>query len=278
MSIQNFSSASYVSDGDEMPIRLGINESSAFSLEKGCVPGNLGSYRRVGDRWFCLGLARATTVVGKLYALNTVTAVNLTAEIVGNGSTTGFLSTEAAGSMRVTITDAAHLSATTEDFYAKGYIFFTNGTGEGSCLRIRSNSAASSNAVTFDLYEPLLTTLDATTDCIIMVNPWSDMLLCDANAGNNINHFAGVSQCAATVSGTTYMYQWFQTWGPAVVLCGAAGGEGQPVMHDDGGSYDGGVDEWDLITDLAGGQVGTTLAAATTAGDYQPTYLTLSRG
>lgn len=271
---ENFSAGSYSSSEGQIPVRLGINEASVESYEKGCVPGNLGIRRQVGDRVFRLALVKLTSVIGKLYGLDTAAAANLSAEIVGT-ATVGFVTAVAVGRRRVSITDATHLSATTKDFYANGYLFITNGTGEGQCLKIKSNEAASSNLVVFDLYDPLAVAVDTTSDVVLMANPWGDMLLTDENAGNNLTQFMGVSQCAATVTSTAYMYQWLQTWGPCVVLAEAAGTEGLPVMHSPGGSHDGGVDEWDTVTDISGGQIGTTLSAATAAGDYQATFLTI---
>jgi len=219
-------------------------------------------------------MVKLTSVTGKLYGFDTAAATNLSAEIVGS-ATVGFLSTEAVGSTSVAITDATHLSATAVDHYAGGYLFMSNGTGEGYAYKIKSNTVAASNKVIFELYDGLVVQPDATSDCFLMANPWGDLLLCDANADNNVTSFAGVSQGAGTVTSTAYIYQWFQTWGPCVVLAGAATKEGEPLMHDDSGSYDGGVLIWDVITDLSGGYLGVGIAPATAAGDYAPTFLTI---
>jgi hypothetical protein len=260
--LTNYSHGHYENDGANIPIRLGLHETSAADSERGCVPGNLGTRKRVGDRVFYLGKVAAATVIGRLYASDTSGVV--TAEI------TNSCTAAAIGATRITITSSTIGSATT-DQYAGGYVAFTNNTGEGQFRRIRKNTAASSNVVIFDLYDPIETAIDTTTDVIVTANLWSDGVICDGNAGTDMGFVWGVSQAITTsteITDDTEHYQWFQTWGPAVCLVGEVTVEGEPLMHDDSGTYDGGVDAWDVVTDIKGGTLGVSMTPATAAGDF----------
>ncbi len=83
---RNFAQGRYATSGDAPVVKLGINETSTESYDNGCIPGNIGARKHIGDRVYRLGTALATTVTGKLYAQDTVAAANLTAEIVGVAS------------------------------------------------------------------------------------------------------------------------------------------------------------------------------------------------
>ena len=66
----------------------------------------------------------------------------------------------AIGATEVTLTDSGTLGSATANQYAGGYLHTTDDAGEGYQYRIKSNTAASSNAVTFTLYDSLASPTD----------------------------------------------------------------------------------------------------------------------
>ena len=64
----NYSQGRYPNDGVNVPVKLGLYEATnGEDHEKGCVPGNIGIRRRIGDRTFVLGTSLVTTIAGTYY-------------------------------------------------------------------------------------------------------------------------------------------------------------------------------------------------------------------
>lgn len=104
--------------------------------------------------------------------------------------------------------------------YAGGYFITTDDTGEGYMYRIESNTATgdpASGKIRLTLKDPIVTTLDATTDFAIVGHTYANLHGSTAATDPVVS---GVSLLSMTVD----YYGFVQTWGPAVVLCDASGG------------------------------------------------------
>lgn len=121
----------------------------------------------------------------------------------------------------------------TKDYYAEGYAFLTNGTGEGQMRKIRSQQALD-NSLTgvknIVLYDPLEVATGADTEMGLHANPYQRVI---ASSTGQTEPVVGVSCVNVTASGaqptdvtaaantiTTYFF-WAQTWGPCAVLNGS---------------------------------------------------------
>ena len=156
----------YPNNGTTVPVKLALGETSVESVEKGCVPGNIGTRVQIDDRVFRLGKFNAAFALGKMYGVDTANAASFSDEI-DNGITAASV-----GNTKITITSTAAFASAAENAYAKGYIYITFSTGLGQTLRIKSSTAATSaNAITFTLYDPLTVALATTTECIVQKNP-----------------------------------------------------------------------------------------------------------
>lgn len=132
----------------------------------------------------------------------------------------------AIGATSVILTDAGTLSAVTADQFAGGYLHTTDDTGEGYQYRIKSNTAASSNAVTFTLYDPLVIAIDTTTDVAITGCQFDELII----ASTTDTLVTGVS----VINMTANYYGWVQVAGIATVLSDGVIPDGAPVTLSDG--------------------------------------------
>jgi len=127
----------------------------------------------------------------------------------------------AIGDTIVQLTD--DVTGITLNEYAGGYLLITDGTGEGKMYRIKGNAASATDTVGFsvEIYKPgILVALDNTSVGTMIQSPWSNV---DHHTKGNYNGTAtefcvGIAMVAATVG----QFLWVQTWGPAIVLAGAA--------------------------------------------------------
>lgn len=142
--------------------------------------------------------------------------------VVGNDYSEGLLAkiddqvtTATAGDREFSMVGAGSEFSTAAEFYAGAYIVFANGTGAGQYYRIKDHSTASSDKITFQLYDKLVTAPDGTTDIMITGNPHGSVITADGtNVGAATDSFAvGVSPIAIT-SG---YYFWAQTRGICAV-------------------------------------------------------------
>jgi hypothetical protein len=125
-----------------------------------------------------------------------------------------------AGNDYFSLTGSGSQFSTTANFYAGGYIVFTDGTGAGQCYRIKSHTTASSDKITFYLYDALVTAPVAATGVMIVGNPFGAVLTADGTSSGAATDswVVGVNPIAIT-SG---YYFWAQTRGVAAVQFDAA--------------------------------------------------------
>jgi hypothetical protein len=117
----------------------------------------------------------------------------------------------AAGDTSFSLTGGGSEFATSANAYAGSYIVFSDGGGAGEYYRIKGHGAASSDKITFELFDKLGTAPTATTDIIIVGSPYGNTLTADGTsiAVDGDNWAIGVSPIAVT-SG---YYFWMQTRG-----------------------------------------------------------------
>ena len=106
------------------------------------------------------------------------------------------------------------MGSATKDLYAGGY--FGNITN-GEQYRIKANTAAVSNSVTFTLYDPIVTAVAATDDYILTPGPYNGVITATVGGGA-YDRVVGINPIAVT-SG---YYFWLQTKGIAFALNDAA--------------------------------------------------------
>ena len=124
--------------------------------------------------------------------------------------TDGKLTAASAGATEVTYTDSGTVGSATLNQYAGGYLHITDDAGEGYQYRIKSNTAASSNAITFTLYDGLEVAVTTDTDVAVTGSLWNNLI--GASATDYV--VCGVTPISFTVN----YYGWVQTRGIATVL------------------------------------------------------------
>jgi len=194
-------------------VRQGLFEESSTQQ------GNVGAERRLEDgRSFRYAYFAAATDRGSLVS----TDVSATCVVEVDGKCTA----ASAGATSVTITDSTTLGSATADQYAGGYLHITDDAGEGHQYRIRGNSAASSNAVDFTLYDGLIVALTSASDIAITGYPY-----------NNVRGAVGTADYIASgvtvMSVTASYYAWVQTRGIATILSNGAIAIGANVTLSD---------------------------------------------
>tara|TARA_X000001388_G_scaffold18882_2_gene12252 strand:- start:2074 stop:2880 length:807 start_codon:yes stop_codon:yes gene_type:complete len=125
--------------------------------------------------------------------------------------TDNFTVSGSAGDREFSMTGGGSEFSTTAEAYAGSYIVFTDGTGAGQYFRIKDHTTASSDKITFQLYDKLVTAPGSDTDIIIVGNPYGAVLAADGTSvGAATDSFAvGVNPIAIS-SG---YYFWMQTRG-----------------------------------------------------------------
>ena len=123
----------------------------------------------------------------------------------------GKLTAAAANATEVTYTDSGTVGSATANQYAGGYLHITDDAGEGHQYRIKSNTAASSNAVTFTLYDGLVVAVTTDTDVGVTGSLYHNVV--GATAGTD-----GVIAGVTTRGLTSNYYGWVQTAGVATIL------------------------------------------------------------
>ena len=128
-------------------------------------------------------------------------------------STTGVSAT--AGNREFAITGSGSQLSSTSGIYAGSYIVFTDGTGAGQYYRIKDHTDASSDKITFQLYDKLITAPVAATGIMIVGGRYGAVITNDrtansgAGAADDDMRPMGVNLIAIT-SG---YYFWMQTRG-----------------------------------------------------------------
>lgn len=162
--------------------------------------------------------------------LNTATGAGLICSpdlsAVSVVDTDGIGAAASAGADEVTLTDAGTLSAVTADQFVGGLLVVTGDDGAGHQYKILSNTAASSNAVTFTLTEPLAAAITTDSDFAITPNLFAKNRGATAATDYVVS---GVTQIAVTAD----YFAWLQTWGRGVVQCdGACAGGSVGTLSD----------------------------------------------
>lgn len=128
------------------------------------------------------------------------------------------------GATQVILTDAGTLGSATADQYAGGYLHTTDEAGEGYTYRIMGNTAASSNAVTFSLYDPLVIALSTSSDVAITGSLWYNVRAAGYDGSAWTDYI--VSGVTNRVMQASY-YGWVQTTGVCTILA-----DGTPAIGD----------------------------------------------
>ena len=189
--------------------------------ESSAQQGNVGAIRRLGD---------GRTYRYCYFAAAVNPGVLCTPDISAGGviDEDNALTAAAIGATTVTATDATLLGSATKDQYAGAYMHLSDDAGEGFTYRIKGNTAASSNAVDFRLYDPLVVAVTTATDFAITPFLYNNVMIATVDADCLL---CGVSVRAMQA---TY-YGWVQTSGIATILAdGAITPVGIPVTLSDG--------------------------------------------
>jgi hypothetical protein len=114
----------------------------------------------------------------------------------------------AAGARSLTYTAVGTI---TENQYRDGLLCVVDGTGQGLQYKIESHLAIAAAATgTINLYDPIVTALDTTTDVMLVPSIYKDVVL----TPDQIVQVVGVPPIPVTAD---YFF-WAQTWGIAPVL------------------------------------------------------------
>ena len=208
-------------------------------LEESSVQqGPVGALRELNDgRRFRYAYFASATAAGLLVSQD----VSATAVV----ETDNIVTAADAGATKVTITDSGTLGSAPADQYAGAYLHTTDDAGEGYTYRIRGNTAASSNAVDFNLYDGLVIAVTTATDVGITGSLWGSVH--GATAGTDYI----VSGVTARVMQAEY-YGWVQTTGVCTILADGSIAIGDNLTLSDGVA--GAVQVKDAETEPLGGQ------------------------
>lgn len=243
--------------------RIGTNQGLYEQSET--AKHNLGEKLELADgRCFRYCYFDAAVTVGKMVApdMSTAAAVEISDGVIATGT---------AGSSVVTIT-ASGSSGPPADFqgvsanqYSGSYLHITDGAGEGFTYRIKSNGAASSDAVEFTLYDPIVTALaTGASDFAISPGLFKNVHVTDATNGAVVDYIP----VGVTVRGVTAeYYAWVQTKGAGTVLADGAITLANRLTLSDG--TNGAVQLKDAETEV---EIGYALATVAT-GEYAPVML-----
>ena len=202
----------------------GYNNASTDSL--GLISGATGGspqgiYAESSAQEYPLGTRRQFED-GRAYRYSKAVAAITAAKVVSTDSvqliaadTNGTFTAASAGAKSITVSDST-LGSATADLYAGAY--FGNITNLEQ-YRIKGNTAASSNSVTFSLYDGIVTAVASSDDYIITPNPYSSVITATVGTGDtDYDRVVGIAPRAIT-SG---YYFWLQTAGVGFALAEAA--------------------------------------------------------
>jgi hypothetical protein len=168
----------------------------------------------------------------------------------------------AIGDIEVQVTVST--TAVTADSYKDGYLQVNDGTGEGQCYRIDSNTyCAASGTTVVTLCDPVRVALvaDSTSKVSLIPNPWYGTVV----QATTTTGQAGVTITVVPAS----HYYWSQTGGLGCVLSNGTDSVGSTQTA---GATDGSVD---IQTDYADIPVGYVILTDNVAGEYKPIWLTI---
>ena len=188
--------------------------------ESSTQQGDVGAMRELADgRRFRYAYFASATAAGLLVSQD----VSATAVV----ETDNIATAADAGATKVTLTDSGTLGSATADQYAGGYLHTTDDAGEGYTYRIRGNTAASSNAVDFTLYDGLVIAVTTATDVAITGSLYGNVH--GATAGTDYI----ISGVTTRVMQANY-YGWVQTRGVCTILADGSIAIGDNLTLSDG--------------------------------------------
>jgi len=162
----------------------------------------IGEKLELGDGRVCrYAYASAAILTGRAVSTDSVQLIA--------ADTDGTFTAASAGATSITVSDST-LGSATKDLYAGAY--FGNITN-GEQYRIKANTVAASNVVTFTLYDPIVTAVVSSDDYMLTPGIWNGVITTTV-AGGSYDRMVGVAPFAIT-SG---YYFWLQTEGIAFVL------------------------------------------------------------
>ena len=193
----------------------GLYEESSGQL------GRIGAIRELNDgRRFRYAYFASAAAAGVLVSQD-LSATAVAVQILNKATAA------AIGATQVVLTDATTLGSATKDQYAGAYLHTCDEAGEGYTYRIIGNTAASSNAVTFSLYDPLVIALTTASDVAITGSLWYKVVAATAAADYV------VSGVTTRVMQAEY-YGWVQTKGVCTILCDGTPAVGAQLQLSDG--------------------------------------------
>ena len=245
--------------------RIGGDANQGLYAESSTAKHNLGEKLELADgRCFRYCYFDAAVTVGKVVApdMSTAAAVEISNGVIANGG---------AGSSVVTITGSgssgppADFQGVSANQYSGSYLHITDGAGEGFTYRIKSNGAASSDAVEFTLYDPIVTALaTGASDFAISPGLFKNVHITDATQGAVVDYIP----VGVTVRGVTAeYYAWVQTKGAGTVLADGTVTLANRLTLSDG--TNGAVQLKDAEVEV---EIGYALATVAT-GEYAPVML-----
>ena len=188
--------------------------------ESSTQQGDVGALRELADgRRFRYCYFVSATAAGLLVSQD----VSATAVV----ETDNIVTAADAAATKVTITDSGTLGSATADQYAGGYLHTTDDAGEGYTYRIRGNTAASSNAVDFTLYDGLVIAVTTATDVASTGSLYGSVH--GATAGTDYI-ISGVTNRVMQAS----YYGWVQTTGVCTILADGSIAIGDNLTLSDG--------------------------------------------
>ena len=243
--------------------RIGTNQ--GLYAESDTAKHNLGEKLELADgRCFRYCYFDAAVTVGKMVApdMSTAAAVEISDGVIATGT---------AGSSVVTITGSgssgppADFQGVSANQYSGSYLHITDGAGEGFTYRIKSNGAASSDAVEFTLYDPIVTALaTGASDFAISPGLFKNVHVTDATNAAVVDYIP----VGVTVRGVTAeYYAWVQTKGAGTVLADGTITLANRLTLSDG--TNGAVQLKDAETEV---EIGYALATVATT-EYAPVML-----
>ena len=177
-----------------------------YLAESSSQQGPLGAKLEFDDgRVYRYSKAVAAITAGKVVSTDDVQRIA--------ADTNGAFTAASAGDTTVTVSDST-LSSATANLYAGAYLGNITNLEQ---YRIKSNTAAASNVVTFELYDGLVTAWATSDDYQLTPNPYASVITATVIDGS-YDRVAGI----APRSITSGYYFWLQTAGMAYALADAA--------------------------------------------------------
>ena len=210
----------YTSNNNSTPMISGLAVQQGLYAESSTPEHSIGEKIELDDgRVFRYAYTAAACAAGNVVSQD----VSATCVVEVDGKATA----AAIGATSVILTDSGTLGSATADQYKGAYLIITDDAGEGLQYRIKSNTAASTNAVTFTLYDPLIVAVTTDSDAAITGGLWWKVR--PATAGTDYI-MSGVTVIAMTAN----YYGWVQTAGICSVLSDTAIAIGDNLTLSDG--------------------------------------------